>query len=155
LCVATSTIPIVFTTGGDPVELGLVTSLNRPGGNITGVTFLASDLGAKRLGLLREFAPNAIRIAMLMNPTYQPTAAEVRDLQIAGRTLGLQIKVANASTGGEIDAAFASFERERPDALIVGGTGFCSAGGISWCHWRRIALFPRSIHSVSMSTPAV
>jgi putative ABC transport system substrate-binding protein len=118
---ATTTIPIVFTTGGDPVELGLVASLNRPGGNLTGVTFLASDLGAKRLELLRQFAPNAKTIAMLMNPTYQPTAAEVRDVQAAARTLGLQINVLNASTGGEIDTAFATLERERPDALIVGG----------------------------------
>jgi putative tryptophan/tyrosine transport system substrate-binding protein len=118
---ATATIPIVFTTGGDPVELGLVASLNRPGGNLTGVTFLASDLGAKRLELLRQFAPNAKTIAMLMNPTYQPTAAEVRDVQAAARTLGLKINVLNASTGGEIDTAFATLERERPDALIVGG----------------------------------
>jgi putative ABC transport system substrate-binding protein len=118
---ATTTIPIVFTTGGDPVELGLVNSLNRPGGNRTGVTFLASDLGAKRLELLRQFAPNATRIAMLMNPTYRPTAAEVRDVQAAARTLGLQVKIANASTGGEIDAAFATFESEQPDALVVGG----------------------------------
>jgi putative tryptophan/tyrosine transport system substrate-binding protein len=118
---ATTTIPIVFTTGGDPVEIGLVASLNRPGGNRTGVTFLASDLGAKRLELLRQFAPNATRIAMLMNPTYRPTAAEVRDVQVAARTLGLQIEVANASTASEIDAAFAIFERERPDALVVGG----------------------------------
>jgi putative ABC transport system substrate-binding protein len=118
---ATTTIPIVFTTGGDPVELGLVGSLNRPDGNLTGVTFLASDLGAKRLGLLRQFALNATTIAMLMNPTYRPTAAEVRDVQDAARALGLQINVANASTGGEIDAAFATFGRERPDALIVGG----------------------------------
>jgi ABC-type uncharacterized transport system substrate-binding protein len=118
---ATTAIPIVFTTGGDPVELGLVDSLSRPGGNRTGVTFLASDLGAKRLELLRQFAPNATRIAMLMNPTYRPTAAEVRDVQAAARTLGLQIEVANASTGGEIDAAFATFERERPAALVVGG----------------------------------
>jgi putative ABC transport system substrate-binding protein len=118
---ATTTIPIVFTTGGDPVELGLVDSFNRPGGNRTGITFLASGLGAKRLELLRQFAPNATRIAMLMNPTYRPTAAEVRDVQVAAHTLGLQIEVANAGTAGEIDAAFAAFERERPDALVVGG----------------------------------
>jgi putative ABC transport system substrate-binding protein len=73
------------------------------------------------LDLLRQFVPNGTRIAMLMNPTYRPTAAEVRDVQAAARTLGLQIEVANASTGGEIDAAFGTFERERPDALIVGG----------------------------------
>jgi putative tryptophan/tyrosine transport system substrate-binding protein len=118
---ATATIPIVFTTGGDPVELGLVASLNRPGGKLTGVTFLASDLGAKRLELLRHFAPNAKKIAMLMNPIYQPTALEVRDVQAAARTLGLQIDVLNASTAGEIDAAFVTLEHDRPDALIVGG----------------------------------
>jgi putative tryptophan/tyrosine transport system substrate-binding protein len=118
---ATTTIPIVFTTGGDPVELGLVASLNRPSGNLTGVTFLASDLGAKRLELLRQFAPNAKTIAMLMNPTYQPTTAEVRDVQAAAHTLGLQINVLNANTSGEIDTAFALLGRERPDALIVGG----------------------------------
>jgi putative ABC transport system substrate-binding protein len=118
---STATIPIVFTTGGDPVELGLVTSLNRPSGNLTGVTFLASDLGAKRLELLRQYAPNAKKISMLMNPTYQPTAAELRDVQGAALTLGLQINVLNANTSGEIDKAFAALERERPDALIVGG----------------------------------
>jgi ABC-type uncharacterized transport system substrate-binding protein len=118
---ATATIPIVFTTGGDPVELGLVASLNRPGGNLTGVTFLASDLGAKRLELLRHFAPNAKTIAMLMNPIYQPTVGEIRDVQAAARTLGLQIKVLNASTAGEIDAAFAALGHDQPDALIVGG----------------------------------
>jgi putative tryptophan/tyrosine transport system substrate-binding protein len=118
---ATATIPIVFTTGGDPVELGLVASLNRPGGHLTGVTFLASDLGAKRLELLRQYAPNAKTIAMLMNPTYRPTAAEVRDVQAAALTLGLKINVLNASTSGEIDTAFATLGRERPDALIVGG----------------------------------
>jgi putative ABC transport system substrate-binding protein len=118
---ATTTIPIVFTTGGDPVELGLVASLNRPDGNLTGVTFLASGLGAKRLGLLRQFAPDATTVAMLMNPTYASTAAEVRDVQAAARTLGLQIVVVNASTDGEIDAAFATFGREWPNALVVGG----------------------------------
>jgi putative tryptophan/tyrosine transport system substrate-binding protein len=83
---ATTTIPIVFTTGGDPVEFGLVASLNKPGGNATGVTFLASGLGAKRLELLRQFAPNAAAITLLMNPTYPPTVAEVRDAQTAART---------------------------------------------------------------------
>jgi ABC-type uncharacterized transport system substrate-binding protein len=121
---ATAAIPIVFTTGGDPVGLGLVTSLNKPGGNITGVTFLASDLGAKRLGLLRQFAPNANAIAMLMNPDYPATAGEVRDVQAAARSLGMQINVLNASTSYAIDAAFATFGRERPDALFVGGDPF-------------------------------
>jgi putative ABC transport system substrate-binding protein len=101
-----------------------VTSLNKPGGNITGVTFLASDLGAKRLGLLRQFAPNANAIAMLMNPDYPATAGEVRDVQAAARSLGMQINVLNASTSYAIDAAFATFGRERPDALFVGGDPF-------------------------------
>jgi putative ABC transport system substrate-binding protein len=120
----TATIPIVFTTGGDPVELGLVASLNNPGGNVTGVTFLASDLGAKRLGLLRQFAPNANAIAMLMNPNYPSTNAEVRDVRAAARSLGMQVNVVNASTSREIDAAFATLEQERPDALFVGGDPF-------------------------------
>jgi ABC-type uncharacterized transport system substrate-binding protein len=121
---ATATIPIVFTTGGDPVELGLVARLNKPGGNITGVTFLASDLGAKRLGLLRQFAPNANAIAMLMNPDYRATAGEVRDVQAAARSLGMQVNVLNANTTRAIDAAFATFGRERPDALFIGGDPF-------------------------------
>ena len=121
---ATATIPIVFTTGGDPVELGLVASLSKPGGNVTGVTVLASDLGTKRLGLLRQFAPNANAIALLMNPEYSSTEAEVRDVRAAAGSLGVQITVLNASTSREIDAAFATFGRERPDALFVGGDPF-------------------------------
>ena len=121
---ATATIPIVFTTGGDPVELGLVASLNNPGGNVTGVTFLASDLGAKRLELLRQFAPNANAIAMLMNPNYPSTAAEVRDVRAAARSLGVQINVLNATNSSEIDAAFAALGSERPGALFVGGDPF-------------------------------
>jgi putative tryptophan/tyrosine transport system substrate-binding protein len=121
---ATTTIPIVFTTGGDPVEFGLVASLNKPGGNATGVTFLASGLGAKRLELLRQFAPNAAAITLLMNPTYPPTVAEVRDAQTAARTLGLLINVLYASSSVEIDAAFVTLGRERPDALFVGGDPF-------------------------------
>ena len=118
---ATSTIPIVFTTGGDPVELGLVSSLNRPEGNVTGVTFLASGLGGKQLDLLRQFAPNASRIALLVNPTYRPTAAQIRDVQSAARKLALRVDIFNASTASEIDAAFATIGRDPPDALVVGG----------------------------------
>jgi putative ABC transport system substrate-binding protein len=121
---ATATIPIVFTTRGDPVELGLVASLNHPGANVTGVTLLASDLGAKRLGLLRQFAPNANVVAMLMNPDYPSTEAEVRDVRAAARSLGMQINVVNASTSREIDAAFATLGRERPEALFIGGDPF-------------------------------
>jgi putative ABC transport system substrate-binding protein len=118
---ATTTIPIVFTTGGDPVELGLVSSISRPEGNMTGVTFLASGLGEKQLDLLRQFAPNAFKIGLLVNPTYHPTAAEIQDVKTGASKLGLDVHVLNASTGIEIDAAFAALGRDRPDALVVGG----------------------------------
>ena len=122
---ATSTIPIVFAVGGDPVKLGLVASLARPGSNVTGVNFLVTELAAKRLGLLRELVPTAARIAVLVNPA-NPTTAEatVKDVQAAARTLGLQAIVLNASTTREIDDAYASLVRERADALLVAGDGF-------------------------------
>jgi putative tryptophan/tyrosine transport system substrate-binding protein len=137
----------VFTTGGDPVELGLVASLNKPGGNVTGVTFLASDVGTKRLGLLRQFAPKTTAIAMLMNVSYAPTAGEVRDVQAAAR-LGLQINVLYASTSSEIDAAFETFRRGSM-RFSSGGTHFYSASVTESCRSRRVTLFPRSIHSVN------
>jgi putative ABC transport system substrate-binding protein len=121
---ATATIPIVFTMGGDPVELGLVLRLNNPGGNVTGVTFIVGDIATKRLGLLRQLVPNATTITMLINPNYPATSAEVRDVQAAARSLGLQINVLNASTSTEIDAALATFVGKRPDALFVGGDPF-------------------------------
>jgi ABC-type uncharacterized transport system substrate-binding protein len=99
-------------------------SLNKPGGNVTGVTFNVGDVGAKRLDLLRKLVPNATTIAMLINPNYPATSAEVRDVQAGARSLGLLINALNASTSREIDAAFATFGRERPDALIVGGDPF-------------------------------
>jgi len=121
---ATATIPIVFTMGGDPVELGLVVSLNKPGGNVTGVTFIVNDIPTKRLGLLRQLVPNATTIAMLVNPNFPATSAEVRDVQAAARTIGLEIDLLPASTSREIDAALATFVRKRPDALFVGGDPF-------------------------------
>ena len=120
----TATIPIVFTIGGDPVELGLVASLNRPGGNITGVTFIVGDIATKRLGLLRQLVPNGTTIAMLVNPNYPATSAEVRDVQTAAQAIGLQIDLLTASTSHEIDATLASFVSNRPDALFVGGDPF-------------------------------
>ena len=118
---ATTTIPIVFVIGDDPVELGLVASLARPGGNLTGINFFAVELAAKRLELLRELVPRAARVAVLVNPANAAnTEATLKDVQIAARTMGLQIQVINASTSREIDAAFATFDRERPDALFVG-----------------------------------
>jgi len=118
---ATTTIPIVFLIGNDPVELGLVDSLARPGGNLTGINFFAVELAAKRLELLRELVPGATRVAVLVNPVNAAnTEATLRDVEAAARTMGLQIRVINVSTSREIDAAFATFERERPDALFVG-----------------------------------
>ena len=117
---ATATIPIVFTIGSDPVQLGLVSSLNKPDANVTGVTFILSDLGTKRLELLRQLLPNASAIAMLVNPDFPPTRAEVTDVQTGARSLGLQINFLNASTEGQIDTAFATIVQQRADALIVG-----------------------------------
>jgi putative tryptophan/tyrosine transport system substrate-binding protein len=122
---ATSAIPIVFAVGGDPVKLGLVASLARPGGNVTGVNFFVTELTAKRLGLLRELLPTAARVAVLVNPANPPTAeSTARDVQAAAGGIGLQIHILNASTIREIDAAYASLVRERADALLIAGDGF-------------------------------
>ena len=118
---ATTTIPIVFGTGADPIRLGLVTNLARPGGNLTGVSFLIGELAAKRLELLRELVPGATRVAVLLSPSAGPiTEASLRDVEAASRTKGLQIQVVYADTSREINAGFASFARERPDSLFVG-----------------------------------
>ena len=117
---ATTTTPIVFIVGEDPVTLGLVASLARPGGNLTGINILSGELAAKRLDLLREMVPGAARIAVLVNPANVMTENALRDVAAAARVMGLQIQVLNASTSGEIDAAFATFVRERPDAIFVG-----------------------------------
>jgi len=122
---ATSTIPIVFLAPEDPVRLGLVTSLARPGGNLTGVNFFVSEVSAKRLELLRELAPGATRIAVLVDAALSTSAeSTLRDVETAARSMGLQIQVLNASTSREIDAAFAGFARDRPDALFVATSAF-------------------------------
>jgi len=121
---ATSTIPIVFSINADPVRLGLVESIARPGGNMTGATFLTAELVQKRLDLLRELVPKAVRIAVLVNPTRPDNETELRELNAAARSHGQQISVLTAGTASEIDAAFATFERDRPDALFVGGDPF-------------------------------
>jgi putative tryptophan/tyrosine transport system substrate-binding protein len=122
---ATTTIPIVFNVGEDPVRTGLVASLARPGGNLTGINIFIGELAAKRLELLRELVPSAIRVAVLVNPTQAPiTEATLRDVAAAARDMGLQMQVLNADTSREINAAFASFVRERPDALFVGSDAF-------------------------------
>jgi putative tryptophan/tyrosine transport system substrate-binding protein len=118
---ATATIPIVFSVGEDPVRLGLVASLARPGGNLTGVNFFNYELTAKRLELLRELVPAATRVAVLVNPANaEATEPTLRDVEAAARAMGLQIQILNANTSREIDGAFATVVRERPDALYVG-----------------------------------
>jgi putative ABC transport system substrate-binding protein len=117
---ATTTIPIVFVAGEDPARLGLVASLARPGGNLTGINIFAAELVAKRLQLLREMVPTAARVAVLVDPASTTiTEATLREVEPAARAMGLQVQVLHASNGREIGAAFATFVRERPDALFV------------------------------------
>ena len=117
---ATTTIPIVFATGGDPVSDGLVTSVNRPGGNITGVSFIATELGAKQLGLLRELRAGAARIAVLVDPKWPITERFVSEVRAAASAVGQQIEILYVSTGREIDTAFASLASKQVDALLIG-----------------------------------
>ena len=116
---ATTTIPIVFTLGGDPVEAGLVASLNRPGGNLTGTTIMGLQMGPKRVEFARQLVPNASNIAMLANPRFPTALTEVREVQDAGRSLGVETRILNASTENEIDTAFTSIAQQRADALII------------------------------------
>jgi putative tryptophan/tyrosine transport system substrate-binding protein len=125
---AATAIPIVFGVGEDPVKLGLVASLARPGGNLTGINFFGNEMAAKRLALLHELVPKAVRIAVLVNPA-NTTATEsaLRDIPDAARAMGLQIQVLNASTRSEIEAAFAALVRDRADALYVAGDVFLNS----------------------------
>jgi putative ABC transport system substrate-binding protein len=123
----TATMPIVFVVADDPVQRGLVASLARPGGKATGINILFAEVAGKRLGLLHELVPKAVRVAVLVNPANPPTTeTTLREVQEAARTIGLQIQVLNlnASTSNEIDAAFATFARERPDALFFASDAF-------------------------------
>ena len=121
---ATSAIPIVFTVGGDPVKLGLVASLNRPGGNATGVSLLTTAPEAKRLGLLRELVPDATVFGVLINPNYQGAEAQSREVQEAGRAIGRRIHIANAGNDQELATAFAALVEQRASALLVGADPF-------------------------------
>jgi ABC-type uncharacterized transport system substrate-binding protein len=122
---ATATIPIVFGVGDDPVRLGLVASLARPDGNATGINFFIQEMVSKRLWLLHDLVPKAVRVAVLLNPANASVAeSTLRLVQEAAPTIGLQIQILKAATIGEIDAAFATLERERPDALFVAGDAF-------------------------------
>src|SRR5664279_4904775 len=121
---ATTTIPIVFSAGGDPVKEGLVASLNRPGGNVTGVHFFGGVLGAKRLELLRQLVPSATTIAVLVYPNTPNTEAERRDVQAAAQAIGQQLIILDASSGRDIDMAFATFVQRGAGALLVGSSAF-------------------------------
>jgi putative tryptophan/tyrosine transport system substrate-binding protein len=132
---ATTTIPIVFLISVDPVKLGLVTSLARPGGNLTGVNFFNTELVAKQLELLHELVPPAARVAVFVNPANVPnTESTETDVQPAARAMGLQIQILRASTSQEIDTGFATFARERPDAVLVGNDGFFNSRRVQFVH---------------------
>jgi putative ABC transport system substrate-binding protein len=130
---ATTTIPIAFGAGEDPVRLGLVNSLARPGGNATGINFFVAEVIAKRLLLLHDLIPKAAHITVLVNPTNAPTAeATLHDIEKAAPAMGLQYQVLNAATASEINSAFAGFERERPDALFVAPDGFFASRAVQF-----------------------
>jgi putative ABC transport system substrate-binding protein len=117
---ATTTIPVVFTTGSDPIRDGLVTSLRRPGGNITGVVFITATLGAKRLELVRQLLPRATKIAMLVNPGTPETDAERNDVQAAAKAIGRQVDVLEVRNSGDVERAFAAMASRQADALLIG-----------------------------------
>jgi putative ABC transport system substrate-binding protein len=132
---ATTTIPIVFLVGEDPVRFGLVASLARPGGNITGINLFNNEINAKRLTLLRELIPTAVGAAVLVNPTNASIAeTTARDVETAAHALGLRLQVHNAGTSREIDATFATFAGERPDALFVAGDPFFNSRRVHLVH---------------------
>ena len=116
----TTTTPIVFSTSADPVQTGLVASLNRPGGNITGITDMAADVGGKQLGLMHELLPGAVHFALLVNPGGVMAEPTIMEVQSAASAIGCQIDVVRARTADDIDAVFAGFAQKRPDALLVG-----------------------------------
>ena len=142
---ASATIPIVFGMAQDPVRLGLVASLARPGGNLTGINFLLTELAAKRLGLLREMLPAAKRLAVLVNPAQAiNTESTLQEVQAGAQAMGLQIRILNAGTDREIDAAFAGFEHERPDALFVGSGTFFTGRRVQLTQWTAHHRMPAS-----------
>jgi len=124
---ATATIPIIFTTGGDPVKAGLVPNLKRPGGNVTGVSFLVNETGSKQLELLCEMVPSATSVGLLVNPKNPNMDAEIADVMQAARVLGRQVQVVDASSEPEIDGAFAAFVQQRVNAIIIFADAFFTA----------------------------
>jgi putative ABC transport system substrate-binding protein len=142
---ATTTIPIVFAVADDPVRLGLVASLGRPGGNLTGINFFAGEVTAKRLEILRELVPSATRVAVLVNPANAANVeATLKEAEAAARTLGLKIQVLNASTSREIDAAFGTLGQDRPDALLVGIDPFFNSRRVQLVHLATLHKLPAS-----------
>ena len=140
---ATTTIPIVFTLGIDPVQLGLAASLARPGGNLTGIDVLTAQIGAKRLEMLHNLLPKVTRIGVLVNPADAGTTeAQLKDIEAAARAMGLQIKVYNADTGAEIDAAFEAMGRDPPDAVVVGVSAFLNGRRVQLAHLATFYRFP-------------
>jgi putative ABC transport system substrate-binding protein len=130
----TTTIPIVFNVAEDPVKLGLVASLARPGRNLTGINSFIGELASKRLELLRELLPGVTRVTALVNPSGPLAEHALRDIEPAGRAMGMQIKVLNAGTSGEINAAFATFVHERPDALFVSADSLFTTRRVQLVH---------------------
>jgi putative tryptophan/tyrosine transport system substrate-binding protein len=145
---ATTTIPIVFASGGDPVKLGLVASLNRPGGNVTGITFISAQLGAKQLGLLHELRPGATRIAVLVDPNFPVTEPFVSGVQAAALAIGKRIEVLHASTDRDIDTVSASLAQNPVDALLVGPA--TSTVAYNSLRWRRTIRCLRSMPGARM-----
>jgi putative ABC transport system substrate-binding protein len=152
---ATATIPIVFVTAGDPVALGLVASLNRPGGNLTGSAILTAELTPKQLQLLHDLIPNAARFGVLADPAFPPIQSIITDLQAAARTLGRQLVVANARTGSDLETAFTTFSQQRVDAVLVSDSTFYARRMEQIARWRRAMRYPRSSQTATTPWPAV
>jgi putative tryptophan/tyrosine transport system substrate-binding protein len=144
---ATRTVPILFTVSRDPVSLGLVASLAHPGGNVTGINFLASELVAKRLELLRELVPRASRVAVLVNPAN--ATITLRDVEPAARAMGLSVQILNASTGREIDAVFATLVSERVDALLLGDDPFFNSRRVQFANLAAHYSIPSSFREIA------
>jgi putative tryptophan/tyrosine transport system substrate-binding protein len=151
---ATTTIPIVFATGSDPVALGLVASLNRPGANLTGSANLSVELSPKQLQLLRELIPNAARFGVLVDPAFPPTPSIITDLQTAARTLGLQLVVVNGRTDSDLETAFATFSQQRVGAVLVGTSALYNQRMEKLAALAARHALPAISHSVSSPSPA-
>jgi putative tryptophan/tyrosine transport system substrate-binding protein len=149
---ATTTIPIIFVVGSDPVQIGLATSLSRPGGNLTGIDVFTAQIGAKRLEVLRDLLPHATRIGVVVNPADAgATDVQLKELDAAALAMGLQIKIHNADTRGEIDAAFEAMDRDRPDAVFAGTSTFLNGRNVQLVfNCRRFIDSPPSMGCVTL-----